>query len=99
MAEGLGVLKAIESVNGEIFDTLSGRDVEDQVALDNLMIELDGTNNKDRLGANAILAVSIALAKAAAEETSQPLYTYIGGLGSRVLPIPIRVTQDGCLSL
>ena len=93
--KGLGVLKAIESVNGEIFDTLSGRDVEDQVALDNLMIELDGTDNKERLGANAILAVSIALAKAAAEETSLPLYAYIGGLGSRVLPIPMMNVING----
>jgi len=93
--QGKGVRRAIESVNGEIFDTLSGRDVEDQVALDHLMVELDGTTNKSRLGANAILAVSIAVAKAAAKQTSQPLYTYIGGVGSRVLPVPMMNIING----
>ena len=93
--QGKGVLKAIESVNGEIFDTLSGRDVEDQAALDHLMVELDGTTNKSRLGANAILAVSIALAKAAAKQTAQPLYSYLGGVGSRVLPVPMMNIING----
>ena len=74
---GQGVTRAIESVNGEIFDALSGRDVEDQVGLDNLMIELDGTANKSRLGANATLAVSIALAKGAAAQMGT--YSYFNG--------------------
>lgn len=92
---GRGVMKAIESVNGEIFDALSGRDVEDQVGLDNLMIELDGTANKSRLGANATLAVSIALAKCAATQMGQSLYKYIGGVGSRVLPVPMMNVING----
>ena len=76
---GKGVLKAVEFVNGEIADALVGADALEQVELDEVMIELDGTPNKSRLGANAILGVSLAIAKAAADFTSQPLYRYIGG--------------------
>src|SRR6266481_2199319 len=74
---GKGVLKAVDAVNGEIFDALSGYDVEEQVAIDQLLVELDGTPNKSRLGANATLGVSLACAKAAASELSQPLYRYL----------------------
>ncbi|MBC7906681.1 MAG: phosphopyruvate hydratase, partial [Rhodospirillaceae bacterium] len=76
---GKGVLKALESVNGEIYDALAGMDVQDQVVLDQTMIELDGTPNKARLGANAMLGVSLACAKAGAEEAGLPLYRYVGG--------------------
>ena len=82
---GKGVLKALEAVNGEIFDALSGMDAEDQFLIDNTMIELDGTGNKGRLGANAILGVSLAAAKAAAEDTGQPLYRFIGGAHAHLL--------------
>jgi len=85
---GKGVQRAVEAVNGEIFDALSGMEVEDQMALDQAMIDLDGTPNKARIGANAILGVSLAAAKAAAEEASLPLYAYVGGVHSRVLPVP-----------
>ena len=71
---GKGVLKAVDAVNGEIFDTLSGLDAEDQIMIDRMMLELDGTDNKSRLGANAILGVSMAVAKAASEEAGLPLY-------------------------
>ncbi len=85
---GKGVLKAVTAVNRDIFDAVSGMDAEDQVAIDETMIELDGTPNKARLGANAILGVSLAVAKAAAEVSGLPLYRYIGGVSARVLPVP-----------
>ena len=85
---GRGVLQAVEAVNGEIFDALSGFDAADQLALDRVLIELDGTPNKARLGANAILGVSLAAAKAAAADLAQPLYRYIGGVFARTLPVP-----------
>ncbi len=93
--DGKGVLNAVESVNGEIYDALSGLDAEDQEALDETMIELDGTENKSRLGANAILGVSIAVAKAAAAEAGLPLYRYIGGIGARLLPVPMMNIVNG----
>jgi len=92
---GKGVQKAVASVNGEIFDTLSGLDAEDQVEIDHLMIELDGTENKGRLGANAILGVSLAVAKAAAEEAGLPLYRYVGGVGAALLPVPMMNIING----
>lgn len=92
---GKGVLKAVESVNGEIYDALSGMDVEDQVALDKTMIDLDGTPNKARLGANAILGVSLACAKAAAEEAGLPLYRYVGGAFASLLPVPMMNIING----
>ncbi|MBF0323597.1 phosphopyruvate hydratase [Magnetospirillum moscoviense] len=92
---GKGVLKALESVNGEIYDALSGMDVEDQVLLDHTMIQLDGTPNKSRLGANAILGVSLACAKAAAEETGLPLYRYVGGAFASILPVPMMNIING----
>jgi enolase len=92
---GKGVLQACESVNGEIFDMLSGMDVEDQLHIDNAMIELDGTDNKARLGANAILGVSLACAKAAAEEVGLPLYRYIGGAFAHTLPVPMMNIING----
>ncbi|MBF0266995.1 MAG: phosphopyruvate hydratase [Alphaproteobacteria bacterium] len=92
---GKGVLKAVESVNGEIYDALSGMDGEDQVAIDRTMIELDGTKNKKRLGANAILGVSLAVAKAAAEEAGLPLYRYVGGTFARTLPVPMMNIING----
>ncbi len=85
---GKGVLLAVEAVNGELFDALSGADAEDQQRLDRMMIELDGTANKSRLGANAILGVSLATAKAAAQSAGLPLYKYVGGVGARTLPVP-----------
>jgi enolase len=85
---GKGVLHAIEAVNGEIFDVLSGLDAEDQAKIDRTMITLDGTPNKSRLGANAILGASLAVAKAAASEAGLPLYRYVGGAGARTLPVP-----------
>ena len=92
---GKGVLEAVAAVNGEISDDLIGTDVTDQVALDMAMIELDGTPNKGRLGANAILGVSLAAAKAAAEFTMQPLYRYVGGTSARVLPVPMMNILNG----
>jgi enolase len=92
---GKGVLKAIESVNGEIYDALSGMDADNQNALDELMIELDGTPNKARLGANAILGVSLALAKAAALDAGLPLYRYVGGASARLLPTPMMNIING----
>ena len=92
---GKGVLKAVEAVNHEIFDTLSGLDAEDQVLIDQTMTELDGTANKGRLGANAILGVSLAAAKAAAEETGLPLYRYLGGVHARSLPVPMMNILNG----
>ncbi len=92
---GKGVQRAVEAVNGEIFDALAGMDVEDQLALDQAMIDLDGTDNKSRLGANAILGVSLAAAKAAAEEASLPLYAYVGGVHARTLPVPMMNILNG----
>jgi len=85
---GKGVLRAVEAVNGEIFDVLSGLDANEQVKIDQTMITLDGTPNKSRLGANAILGASLAVAKAAAVEAGLPLYRYVGGAGARTLPVP-----------
>ncbi len=92
---GKGVQRAVEAVNGEIFDALAGMEAEDQLALDQAMIELDGSDNKSRLGANSILGVSLATAKAAAEEASLPLYTYIGGIHARTLPVPMMNILNG----
>jgi len=92
---GKGVLKAVESVNGEIFDALSGMDAADQIALDEAMIQLDGTPNKARLGANAILGVSLACAKAAAIDLGMPLYSYVGGVYARTLPVPMMNIING----
>jgi enolase len=92
---GKGVLQAVNAVNGEIFDALSGVDAEDQRRLDNLLIALDGTPNKARLGANAILGVSLATAKAAAESAGLPLYKYVGGVNARVLPTPMMNIING----
>ena len=92
---GKGVRAALDSVNGEIFDALSGRDAEDQLALDRAMIELDGTPNKGRLGANAILGVSLAVAKAAALAARLPLYRYIGGTSAHILPVPMMNIVNG----
>ncbi|MDF2094791.1 phosphopyruvate hydratase [Aquibaculum arenosum] len=92
---GKGVQQAVEAVNHEIFDLLSGFEADDQVALDHAMTELDGTENKGRLGANAILGVSLAVAKAAAEEAGLPLYRYIGGAYARSLPVPMMNIVNG----
>jgi enolase len=92
---GKGVRKAIEAVNGEIFETLSGQNAEDQLHIDRLMIELDGTPNKGRLGANAILGVSLACAKAAAVEAGQPLFRFVGGARAHVLPVPLMNIVNG----
>jgi enolase len=85
---GKGVRQAVDAVNGEMFDALSGFDAEDQRRIDDILIALDGTPNKGRLGANAILGVSLAVAKAAAISASLPLYKYVGGVGARLLPVP-----------
>ncbi len=92
---GKGVGKAIAAVNGEIFDLLSGMDSDDQVRIDGLLVELDGTDNKARLGANALLGVSLAMAKAAAEDSGLPLYRYIGGAYARTLPVPMMNIING----
>ena len=92
---GKGVLEAVEAVNGEIFDALSGMEAEDQVAIDKAMVELDGTPNKARLGANAILGVSLAVAKAAAAEAGLPLFAYVGGARARTLPVPMMNIING----
>ncbi|MEM8580189.1 MAG: phosphopyruvate hydratase [Pseudomonadota bacterium] len=92
---GKGVRNAVAFVNGEIAEAIVGADATDQVALDATMIELDGTPNKGRLGANAILGVSLAVAKAAAEATGQPLYRYIGGTSARTLPVPMMNIING----
>ena len=92
---GKGVLKAVESVNRDIFDAISGLEAEDQVKIDETMIELDGTPNKSKLGANAILGVSLAVAKAAAEASGLPLYRYVGGTTARVLPVPMMNILNG----
>ena len=92
---GKGVQKAIAGINSEIFDALSGLDAEDQIEIDNTMIALDGEPNKGRLGANAILGVSLAVAKAAAAEARLPLYRYIGGVNARKLPVPMMNILNG----
>ncbi|QOZ25861.1 phosphopyruvate hydratase [Bradyrhizobium sp. CCBAU 51753] len=92
---GKGVQKAVAAVNGEIFEALSDHSVEDQVAIDQIMIDLDGTPNKSRLGANAILGVSLACAKAAAESFDMPLYRYVGGTSARTLPVPMMNIING----
>jgi enolase len=92
---GKGVLNAVEAVNTELFEALSGMDADEQALLDERMIELDGTENKARLGANAILGVSLALAKAAADDAGLPLYRYVGGASARVLPVPMMNILNG----
>ena len=92
---GKGVLKAVDNVNEIITPEVTGMNVFDQVSIDNLMIELDGTPNKAKLGANAILGVSLAVAKAAAEELGLPLYQYLGGVNSKVLPVPMMNIVNG----
>jgi enolase len=92
---GKGVTKAVAAVNGEIFDALAGMDAEAQVKVDDTLIVLDGTPNKARLGANAILGVSLAVAKAAAATTDLPLYRYIGGTAARLLPVPMMNVING----
>ena len=93
---GKGVRAAVEAVNGEIFDLLSGLDAADKVKIDQMMVTLDGTPNKSRLGANAILGVSLATAKAAAAEAGLPLYRYVGGAHARTLPVPmINIVNGG----
>jgi len=92
---GKGVLKAVESVNGELRDALLGMDADDQGDVDRAMLEVDGTENKRRLGANAILGVSLANAKAAAEESGLPLFRYLGGVGARLLPVPMMNILNG----
>ncbi|MDF1730622.1 MAG: phosphopyruvate hydratase [Minwuia sp.] len=92
---GKGVLQAVEAVNGEIFQALSGMDASDQLAIDRMLIELDGTPNKARLGANAILGVSLAAAKASADALDQPLWRYVGGVSARTLPVPMMNIING----
>ncbi|MEM1315658.1 MAG: phosphopyruvate hydratase, partial [Pseudomonadota bacterium] len=92
---GKGVLKAVEAVNGELFEALAGVDAAEQMAIDAAMRELDGTANKARLGANAILGVSLACAKAAAESRGLPLYRYVGGTSAHVLPVPMMNIING----
>jgi enolase len=92
---GKGVARAVDAVNGEIFDAIGGMDAEDQVRIDSLMCRLDGTPNKKRLGANAILGVSLALAKAAASASGLPLYRYLGGPKAQVLPVPMMNIVNG----
>src|ERR1700712_1142834 len=92
---GKGVLQAGEAAQTEILDAIGGMEAEDQVAIDEAMIELDGTPNKARLGANAILGVSLAVAKAAAEASGLPLYRYVGGVQGRVLPVPMMNIING----
>ncbi|EGP07567.1 phosphopyruvate hydratase [Afipia clevelandensis] len=92
---GKGVQKAVDAVNGEIFDAIGGMEAEQQVQIDETMIDLDGTPNKSRLGANAILGVSLAVAKAAAESLGMPLYRYVGGTSARVLPVPMMNIVNG----
>ena len=92
---GKGVTKAVGAVNGEIFEALSGLDVEQQAQIDQIMIDLDGTPNKSRLGANAVLGVSLACAKAAANSLDMPLYRYVGGTSARLLPVPMMNIING----
>ena len=92
---GKGVQKAIDAINTEIFDAVGGMDAEEQVQIDEILIDLDGTDNKSRLGANAILGVSLAVAKAAADASALPLYRYVGGTSARVLPVPMMNIVNG----
>ncbi len=92
---GKGVLEAVAAVNGEIAEEIVGFDATEQVGIDRTMIEMDGTHNKGRLGANAILGVSLAVAKAAAEFSGQPLYRYVGGTSARILPVPMMNIING----
>ncbi|UEM23470.1 phosphopyruvate hydratase [Skermanella mucosa] len=92
---GKGVLKAVDSVNGEIFDALAGMEASEQGAVDALMLDLDGTPNKGRIGANAILGVSLAVAKASAQEADLPLYRYVGGAFANMLPVPMMNIING----
>ena len=92
---GKGVRKAIEAVNGEIFEAIGGMEAENQIQIDETLIKLDGTENKGRLGANAILGVSLAVAKAAAEANGLPLYRYVGGTSARLLPVPMMNVING----
>ncbi|SVE45298.1 uncharacterized protein METZ01_LOCUS498152, partial [marine metagenome] len=92
---GKGVSLAVEAVNSEIFQAVAGLDADDQVHLDQTMIDLDGTEAKSRLGANAVLGVSLAVAKAAAEDAGLPLYRYVGGAGARTLPVPMMNIVNG----
>src|SRR2546421_417462 len=92
---GKGVRRAIDAVNGEIFDAIGGMDAQAQAKVDATMIALDGTANKSRLGANAILGVSLAVAKAAAVANKLPLYRYVGGVAARVLPVPMMNIVNG----
>jgi len=92
---GKGVLKAVEHINTEISESVLGLDAAEQAFLDRTMIDLDGTDNKSRLGANALLAVSMAVARAAAEESGLPLYRYFGGSGGMTLPVPMMNVING----
>jgi len=92
---GKGVQKALEAVNGEMFEAIGGMDAENQVQIDETLIALDGTENKGRLGANAILGVSLAVAKAAADASALPLFRYVGGAGARLLPVPMMNIVNG----
>src|SRR5688572_18235730 len=92
---GKGVTKAVAAVNAEIFDTIGGLEAEEQTKIDEALIALDGTPNKARLGANAILGVSLAVAKAAAQSSNMPLYRYVGGTSARVLPVPMMNIING----
>jgi enolase len=92
---GKGVLNAVAAVQGEIFEAIGGMEATDQIEIDNIMIDLDGTPNKSRLGANAILGVSLALAKAAANDLRTPLYKYVGGVFARTLPVPMMNIVNG----
>src|SRR6187431_3398166 len=92
---GKGVERAVEAVNGELFEAIGGMEAENQIHIDRTMIELDGTPNKSRLGANAILGVSLAVAKAASEASGLPLYRYLGGLNAHVLPVPMMNIING----
>ncbi|HOV03926.1 MAG TPA: phosphopyruvate hydratase, partial [Kaistiaceae bacterium] len=92
---GKGVTRAVDNVNGEIYDTIGGMDAEDQVRIDEALNALDGTPNKSRLGANAILGVSLAVARAAADASGLPLYRYVGGPNARILPVPMMNIVNG----
>ncbi|MGD2120343.1 MAG: phosphopyruvate hydratase, partial [Gemmatimonadota bacterium] len=92
---GKGVLKAVQYVNGEILDTIRGFEAREQLDVDRTLIDLDGTPNKGRLGANAILAVSMAVARAAAAENKMPLYKYLGGPEAALLPVPMMNILNG----
>src|SRR5438552_8413895 len=92
---GKGVLKAVEHINTEISESVLGLDASEQAFLDKALIDLDGTDNKSRLGANAMLAVSMAVARAAAEESGLPLYRYFGGSGAMQMPAPMTTVDNG----